>query len=67
MDMEPQNNVVSDELFPALHKYKVDHNIDNLQKLCVEVVDFCKAIYASTQNQEERDIYQKIFSRILNT
>jgi hypothetical protein len=65
MDMEQQNNVVPDELFPALHKYKVDHSIDNLQKLCVEVVDFCKAIYASTQNQEERDIYQKIFSRIL--
>lgn len=63
--MEPQNNVAPDELFPALHKYKVDHNIDNLQKLCVEVVDFCKVIYASTQNQEERDIYQKIFSRIV--
>ena len=45
------------DIIPALHKYKSDHNITNLQKLCVEISDFCRAIYASTQNEQERNIY----------
>ena len=45
------------DIIPALHKYKANHNITNLQKLCVEVSDFCRAIYASTQNEQERNIY----------
>ena len=44
-------------IFPALHKYKTEHNTDNLKKLCVEISDFCRAIYASTQNEAERNIY----------
>ena len=51
------------DIFPALHKYKVEHNTVNLQKLCVEVTDFCRAIYASTQNDEERKIYNKFFKQ----
>ena len=43
-------------IFPALHKFQKQHNATNLQKLCVEVADFVKAIYASTQNDEEREI-----------
>lgn len=45
------------DIFPALHKYKVEHNTVNLKKLCVEVSEFCSAIYSSTQNDEERQIY----------
>jgi hypothetical protein len=43
--------------FPALHKYKNEHNIANLQKLMVEISDFCRSVYASTQNEKERTIY----------
>lgn len=50
--------------FPALHKYKSDHNIDNLKKLCNEVSDFCAAIYASTQNDAERTIYNGMVKKI---
>ena len=32
------------DIIPALHKYKVTHNITNLQKLCVEIADFCGII-----------------------
>jgi regulator of replication initiation timing len=53
------------DIFPALHKYKVEHNTSNLQKLCVEVVEFCNSIYASTRNEEEREVYRKILSKIL--
>lgn len=53
-------------VFPALHKYKSEHNAINLQKLCVEVSDFCRAIYASTQNEEERNIFKKMLDKLYN-
>lgn len=53
-------------IFPALHKYKTEHSIDNLKKLCVEVAEFCRAIYASTQNEAERKIYLDMLDKILN-
>ncbi len=51
-------------IFPALHKYKNEHNASNLQKLCIEVVEFCKSIYASTQNDAERRIFKDILSKL---
>lgn len=45
------------DIFPALHKYQAEHSSVNLQKLCVEIAEFCRAVYASTQNENERDIY----------
>lgn len=45
------------DIIPSLHKYKSNHNITNLQKLCVEISDFCRAVYSSTQNDEERKVY----------
>ena len=52
------------DIFPALHKYKVEHNIDNLKKLCVEVSEFCRAIYASTKNNDERDVYYAMLDKL---
>ena len=52
------------DIIPALHKYKSDHNITNLQKLCVEISDFCRAIYASTQNEQERNIYFDMLDKL---
>lgn len=52
------------DIFPALHKYKSEHNTANLQKLCVEVSEFCRAIYASTQNDEERNIYYDMLKKL---
>ena len=51
-------------IFPALHKYKIEHNTDNLQKLCVEIADFCRAIYASTESQQERQIYYAMLDKL---
>lgn len=51
-------------IVPSLHKYKADHNITNLQKLCVEISDFCRAIYASTQNKQERNIYFDMLDKL---
>lgn len=52
------------DIIPALHKYQSAHNAENLQKLCVEVLEFCNAIYASTQNDEERNVYDRVFTKI---
>lgn len=53
------------DIFPALHKYKNSHSSENLQKLCVEIYEFCRSIYASTQNEDERDIFRNIIGKIL--
>ena len=52
------------DIFPALHKYKTEHTTDNLKKLCVEIVQFCRAIYASTQNEQERNIYFDMLEKL---
>ena len=52
------------DIFPALHKYKTEHSTDNLKKLCVEIADFCRAVYASTQNEQERNIYFDMLDKL---
>lgn len=52
------------DIFPALHKYKILHSTDNLKKLCVEISDFCRAVYASTQNEQERNIYFDMLEKL---
>ncbi len=52
------------DIFPALHKYKQDHTAENLQKLCVEISEFCRAVYSSTQNDAERKIYRRMIEKL---
>ena len=52
-------------IFPALHKYKTEHTTDNLKKLCVEIAQFCRAVYASTQNEAERKIYFDMLEKLI--
>lgn len=52
------------DIFPALHKYKISHNTDNLKKLCVEISDFCRAVYASTENEQERQIFNAMLDKL---
>lgn len=52
------------DIFPALHKYKQDHTTENLQKLCVEISEFCLAVYSSTQNDAERKIYHSMIEKL---
>lgn len=52
------------DIFPALHKYKYEHTTDNLKKLCVEIAQFCRAVYASTQNEQERKIYYDMLEKL---
>jgi hypothetical protein len=52
------------DIFPALHKYKYEHTTDNLKKLCVEIAQFCRAVYASTTNEQERKIYYDMLEKL---
>lgn len=52
------------DLFPALYKYKSEHTTANFQKLCIEIEDFCNTVYASTHNQQERDIFRGMLERV---
>lgn len=54
------------DIFPALKKYKSEHTKANLQKLCVEISEFCRAVYASTESEAERDIYNKMLEKLKN-
>ena len=53
-----------DDIFPALKKYKDEHTTANLQKLCAEIAEFCRSIYASTRNDAERSIYRATIEKL---
>ena len=64
--LEKTTNVDSEiaDIFPALKKYKDEHNTVNLQKLMVEISEFCRAVYASTRNEGERAIYRSFVEKL---
>ncbi len=52
------------DIFPALQKYKDEHSTANLQKLMVEILEFCRSVYASTRSDEERKIYRSFIEKL---
>ena len=58
------NGYGEENIFPALRKYKDEHNTANLQKLMVEILEFCRSVYASTQNEAERKIYHSMIEKL---
>ena len=63
--LEKQTNDNSEiEIFPALQKYKDEHSTANLQKLMVEILEFCRSVYASTRNEQERKIYHSMIEKL---
>lgn len=65
-ELEKQKRIYSEieSIFPALQKYKAEHTKTNLQKLCVEIAEFCRSVYASTENQEEREVYYAMLDKL---
>ena len=63
--LEKQTNDNSElDFFPALQKYKDEHNTANLQKLMVEILEFCRSVYASTRSEDERKIYHNFIEKL---
>jgi hypothetical protein len=65
-ELEKQKRIYGEieSIFPALQKYKAEHTKTNLQKLCVEIAEFCRSVYASTENQEEREVYYAMLDKL---
>lgn len=63
--LEKQTNDNSElDIFPALQKYKNEHSTANLQKLMVEILEFCRSVYASTQSEAERKVYRSMIEKL---
>ena len=63
--LEKQTNDNSElDIFPSLKKYKDEHSTANLQKLMVEILEFCRSVYASTRNEAERKIYHSFIEKL---
>ena len=63
--LEKQTNDNSElDIFPALQKYKDEHSTANLQKLMVEILEFCRSVYASTRSEDERKIYHSMIEKL---
>ena len=63
--LEKHTNAYSEiDIFPALQKYKDEHNTANLQKLMVEILEFCRSVYASTRSEDERKIYHNFIEKL---
>jgi regulator of replication initiation timing len=63
--LEKQTNNNSEfDIFPTLKKYKDEHSTANLQKLMVEILEFCRSVYASTRNEDERKIYHNFIEKL---
>ena len=52
------------EIEIALDNYKGKHTAVNLQKLCFQIAELCRAVYASTRNESERAIYADMIAKI---
>lgn len=68
---EPLNRLktLDDELadiFPALKNYKGKHTLTEFKKLCIEIEEFLRQVYASTVNEEERQIYFAMLEKLNN-
>ena len=63
--LEKQKQVDSElDIFPDLQKYKDEHSTANLQKLMVEILEFCRSVYASTRSEDERKIYHNFIEKL---
>lgn len=45
------------DIAPNLNTFIQNHTADNLQRLCIEIKEFCQSVYALTNSDEERKIY----------
>lgn len=52
------------DVAPSLSAFIENHTTENLQKLCLELQEFCQSVYALTKNDDERKIYFKMLDNL---
>lgn len=53
------------DIRPALKRYNAKKSLENFERLCVEIEEFCKAVYAEIDSEEKRDIFVKTLDKIV--
>ena len=61
--LKPSSDELKD-VAPSLNTFIENRTIENLQKLCLELQEFCQSVYALTKNDDERKIYFKMLDNL---
>lgn len=61
--LKPSSDELKD-IVPSLSAFIENHTAENLQKLCLELQEFCQSVYALTKNDDERKIYFKMLDNL---
>ena len=62
LEFETANN---NEYFPSFKELQKKHNTHNLQKVCVELQEFCILIYSTLKTEEEKNIFMNALQNII--
>lgn len=62
--MQQKSEKEGEVVLPSLKAYQSDHTETHLKKLCFEIAELCRAVYASTKNETERKIYRGMIDKL---
>ena len=55
------------DIRPALNRYNTEKSLENFERLCVEIEEFCKAVYAEIDSEEKNNFFIKTLDKIVFT
>lgn len=55
------------DIRPALNRYNTEKSLENFERLCVEIEEFCKAVYAEIDSEEKKNFFIKTLDKIVFT
>ena len=53
------------DIRPALNRYNTEKSLKNFERLCVEIEEFCKAVYAEIDSEEKKNFFIKTLDKIV--
>ena len=53
------------DIRPALNRYNTEKSLENFERLCVEIEEFCKAVYAEIDSEEKKNFFIKALDKIV--
>lgn len=53
------------DIRPALNRYNTEKSFENFERLCVEIEEFCKAVYAEIDSEEKKNFFIKTLDKIV--
>lgn len=53
------------DIRPALNRYNTEKSLENFERLCVEIEEFCKAVYAEIDSEEKKNFFIKTLDKIV--